>query len=165
MMMMAEKMYSMAPRINKKIFSRIKWNGPAQLEFILDERDNTYKLIEINPRFWGTTGLAVKAGVNVGKFAIDVGLGKELDQKMVVAPPDVDFSWLLQETLTAERMRGHRKGIFWRHLKKIFSREINIFSYSVGANILLAIPHLLSNKEETSKKDNTATSLAKRLFE
>jgi len=141
------------------------WKGPAQLEFILDEKDQTYKLIEVNPRFWGTTGLAVKAGVNIGEYAIRIGLGEQFSHETVIAPPGIDFKWLLQETLTAERMRGKEGNIIWQHIRNIFSRDINNFSYSIGTNILLALPHLVPHTEKSNKKDEIRASLAKRLFE
>ncbi len=34
------------------------------VEFKLDPRDNTPKLMEINPRFWGSLALAIESGVN-----------------------------------------------------------------------------------------------------
>lgn len=40
------------------------FNGVSMVEFKKDKRDNKYKLMEINPRFWGALPLAIKAGVN-----------------------------------------------------------------------------------------------------
>lgn len=47
-----------------KVLRGLRWHGVCDLECILDERDGCFKLIEINPRFWGILDLAVKAGVN-----------------------------------------------------------------------------------------------------
>lgn len=47
-----------------QLLSALNWHGPAQVEFKWDERDNTYKLIEINPKLWGTLDLSIKAGIN-----------------------------------------------------------------------------------------------------
>ena len=47
--------YSKATHIKKikkageKIIEKLNWNGLLMIEFIFDERDNSYKLIEINP--------------------------------------------------------------------------------------------------------------------
>jgi predicted ATP-grasp superfamily ATP-dependent carboligase len=46
------------------LLRKIKWTGVANLEFVIDERDNTPKLIEINPRFWMSLELAVQSGVD-----------------------------------------------------------------------------------------------------
>ena len=39
------------------------WHGPCQTEWKLDSRDARYKLIEVNPKFWGTLELSIEAGI------------------------------------------------------------------------------------------------------
>lgn len=46
------------------LLKALEWFGVAMVEFKLDPRDGTPKLMEINPRFWGSLSLAVEAGVN-----------------------------------------------------------------------------------------------------
>lgn len=41
----------------KTILDALNYNGPFELEFLLDKRDGTYKPIEMNPRFWMQHGL------------------------------------------------------------------------------------------------------------
>jgi predicted ATP-grasp superfamily ATP-dependent carboligase len=38
--------------------------GVAEIEFVIDQRDSTPKLMEINPRFWGSIQGAINAGVD-----------------------------------------------------------------------------------------------------
>jgi predicted ATP-grasp superfamily ATP-dependent carboligase len=52
------------------IFAHVGWSGPAQMNFI--EARGRYFLIDFNPRIWGSTELAVAAGVNVCQQAVDV---------------------------------------------------------------------------------------------
>ena len=40
------------------------WSGIAEAEFIIDPRDGRPKLLEVNPRFWGSLQLAVQSGVD-----------------------------------------------------------------------------------------------------
>jgi len=47
-----------------ELVRKLKWCGIAMVEWKLDPRDNRPKLMEINPRFWGSLELAVRAGVN-----------------------------------------------------------------------------------------------------
>ena len=47
-----------------RLLERLRWHGVAQVEFKRDVRDNVPKLMEINPRFWGTLHLAIMAGMN-----------------------------------------------------------------------------------------------------
>lgn len=46
------------------LLKALDWFGVAMVEFKEDPRDGVLKLMEINPRFWGSLSLAVEAGVN-----------------------------------------------------------------------------------------------------
>lgn len=47
------------------ILREADWIGPAQAEFRRDARDGTFRLLEVNPRLWGSLPLARRAGVNL----------------------------------------------------------------------------------------------------
>jgi len=47
-----------------RIMEALNWHGVAMVEFKLDKRDNTPKLMEINGRFWGSLALSIAAGVD-----------------------------------------------------------------------------------------------------
>lgn len=47
-----------------RILDKLKWHGVAMVEFRVDGRDHKPKLMEINPRFWGSLPLAVASGVD-----------------------------------------------------------------------------------------------------
>ncbi len=47
-----------------RLLKAIKWTGVAMVEFRVDPRDNTPKLMEINPRFWGSLQLSILSGVD-----------------------------------------------------------------------------------------------------
>lgn len=49
---------------SERLLEALDWHGIAEVEFRLDLRDNVPKLMEINPRFWGSLCVAVKAGVD-----------------------------------------------------------------------------------------------------
>lgn len=50
---------------SERLLKALGWHGIAEVEFRVDSRDNVPKLMEINPRFWGSLSVAVKAGVNL----------------------------------------------------------------------------------------------------
>jgi predicted ATP-grasp superfamily ATP-dependent carboligase len=50
---------------SKKLLRNIGWIGIATPEFKIDPRDNVPKLMEINPRFFGYTNLAISAGLDL----------------------------------------------------------------------------------------------------
>lgn len=47
-----------------KILQSLNWNGVAMVEFKYDNKRGEPKLIEINPKFWGSLDLAIAAGVD-----------------------------------------------------------------------------------------------------
>ncbi len=46
------------------LLQSINFTGVAEVEFVIDQRNNTPKLMEINPRFWGSLQGAISAGVD-----------------------------------------------------------------------------------------------------
>ena len=65
-----------------ELLEALEWHGPANVEFRIDQRDGKPYFIEINGRLWGTTAMAIAAGVNFPalscQMAIEDGLRKEL---------------------------------------------------------------------------------------
>lgn len=48
-----------------KIFEALEYTGLGHVEFIRDQRDGQLKFLEVNPRVWGTIGVAQQAGVDL----------------------------------------------------------------------------------------------------
>ncbi len=63
----------------------LKWVGPAMVEFKIDPRDGRPKLLEINPRLWGSLELAIRSGVNfpymLYRLAVDGDVEPMMDYK------------------------------------------------------------------------------------
>jgi len=47
-----------------KILQKLKWHGVAMVEFKKDNKNNDYKIMEINPKFWGSLDLAIASGID-----------------------------------------------------------------------------------------------------
>jgi predicted ATP-grasp superfamily ATP-dependent carboligase len=47
-----------------KLLKALDWHGVAMVEFKKDVKDNSYKLMEINPKFWGSLDLSIASGVD-----------------------------------------------------------------------------------------------------
>jgi predicted ATP-grasp superfamily ATP-dependent carboligase len=50
--------------IAERLLKSLNWKGIAHVEFRIDPRDGKPKLIEVNPRFWGSLSLAIEAGMD-----------------------------------------------------------------------------------------------------
>lgn len=65
-------------KIGRDFLRRSRWTGFVMLEFKRDEKDGTYRLIEINPKLWGTYALSSVSGCHFAQRYIQLALG-ELD--------------------------------------------------------------------------------------
>lgn len=83
------------PRLREpaeRILSRLKWHGPAMVEFRDDCVSEPY-LIEINGRFWGSLQLAVEAGVDFPRLWVSTLMGKAIKNQEEYAE-GVTLRWL-----------------------------------------------------------------------
>lgn len=71
-----------------KMLEYLEWHGPAMVEFRVDARTGEPKLMEINPRYWGSLRLPIYAGVDFPylhyKMAIDGNVDSVLKYKIGV---------------------------------------------------------------------------------
>lgn len=63
-----------------RIMKNLPWRGVVELEFIVDSRDNEYKFMEINPRFWGSLQMAITAGVDFPWMLYKLSLEGKVDE-------------------------------------------------------------------------------------
>jgi len=59
----------------ERLLESLRWTGPAHVQFIRDERDRRFKLLEINGRFWGSLDAAHSCGVPVAVTAVQLAMG------------------------------------------------------------------------------------------
>lgn len=74
----------------QRVVAETRWPGPFELEFIRDQRDDRYRLIEINPRFPAWVGFPTVFGANFPALWVDWirGVGR---REMAVVPPGKFF--------------------------------------------------------------------------
>jgi predicted ATP-grasp superfamily ATP-dependent carboligase len=58
------------------LLKSLNWRGVAMVEFKLDPRDGIPKLMEVNPRFWGSLQLAIASGVDFPYFILRMAQGE-----------------------------------------------------------------------------------------
>ncbi len=61
-----------------KLLRALNWHGVAMVEFKQDLRNNDYKLMEINGRFWGSLQLAIDAGVDFPLLLVKIAAGEKV---------------------------------------------------------------------------------------
>ena len=75
-------------KLGIKLLKALGWYGVAMVEFKIDPRDNKPKLMEINPRFWGSLPLSIASGVDfpylLYRMALDGDIKKVSNYKIGV---------------------------------------------------------------------------------
>lgn len=68
------------------LVKELSYTGTCEIEFMYDQRDNVWKLIEINPRTWLWVGLAKACGVDYAKimYKYAQGIQQEYPQSYIV---------------------------------------------------------------------------------
>lgn len=61
------------------LMESIGWHGACLVEFKIDERDGRAKLMEINPRSWGSTYLGVVSGMDFPHLLYRVAVGDDVE--------------------------------------------------------------------------------------
>jgi len=61
------------------LFDELEWSGVAMAEFRYDARTGEPKLLEINPRLWGSLALSVRAGVDFPAILYQLATEGECD--------------------------------------------------------------------------------------
>ena len=81
----------------KQMLDHLQWNGVAMVEFKKDDKDGIFKLMEINPKFWGSLDLALCAGVHFPYYLIQ----QHLQEKLTYSEKfkHIRFQWLLNGEL------------------------------------------------------------------
>jgi predicted ATP-grasp superfamily ATP-dependent carboligase len=76
--------------------NELKWEGVAMVEFKKDNITNTFNLMEINAKFWGSLDLALVCGANFPQMMIDDALGNKFELWNL---KNKRFQWLLNGDL------------------------------------------------------------------
>lgn len=72
--------YPELAKLGVKLLKYIGFQGAAMVEFKMDPRDNTPKLMEINPRLWGSLQLAIASGVNFPLYLVKLALDGDVEE-------------------------------------------------------------------------------------
>lgn len=61
-------------KLGIELLESLRWHGVAMVEFKKDERNGKFKLMEINPKFWGSLDLSIASGVNFPVLLVNMAL-------------------------------------------------------------------------------------------
>ena len=93
----------------------MNWHGVAMVEFKKDLKDGKFKLMEINPKFWGSFELSHKSGINFAYLYYLVAMGHKVPESKY--KHDVYFRWTLPYDLVWYRFVSKKQRKEFRDLK------------------------------------------------
>ena len=133
----------------KKILDKLKWVGPAMVEFKVDPKTNTPKLIEINPRLWGSLGLDIASGVDypvlmnniLSKNKIETKIDYRVGVKSRWLFPG-DMLWFLKSKKSWENIKSFFK--FKGYHYDVWSRDDPMPTIGV---FIVALSYLFNKKK------------------
>jgi len=66
-------------RMSAMLVESFGWRGIAEVEWMQDPRDGSFKLMEINPRYWNSLHLSVQSGVDFPYLHYRLALGEKVE--------------------------------------------------------------------------------------
>jgi len=111
----------------KKLLDNLKWHGVAMVEFKKNFETNEIKLIEVNPKFWGSHDLAIASGINFAEELIKMSF-KQLDKQKLIYKTGIRYFWPLN---------GDVQNIFKKNLD-LRNIIVDIINPKVRSNFLLS---------------------------
>ncbi|RLG16991.1 hypothetical protein DRN75_04285 [Nanoarchaeota archaeon] len=109
--------------VSKRFLRRLNWTGVSMLEFKYDEDSEEFKLIEMNPKFWGSLDLAITCGVNFPYLAYRAALGYKITQPKYKV--GVTYQWMLPEDLLSIKTHTNKLRALKDVLKDALNNSIN----------------------------------------
>jgi len=110
------------PEIEKmaeNLLKRMRWHGLAQVEFKYDPKTETYRLMEINPKFWGTLAISLAAGVDFPYMAYRMAIGEKVNTIKSFKENCV-YRWVLPNELLHVLQSNDRRAAFKEYIKDFF---------------------------------------------
>ena len=97
--------------VAREFVSKSGWQGMAELEFKIDERDGALRILEINPRMWAWVDLPIRCGVDFPHLYCDLAEGKPVVPALTF-PSDVHYLRIVLYSYTQFfRLFARRQGI------------------------------------------------------
>lgn len=112
-------------RLGARMLEALDWRGVAMVEFKRERTTGTYKLMEVNPRYWGSLPLALQCGINFPEHQARAALGLPAR-----APRDypvgrrMRFLFSDLAAVRDEWGRGRKLRVAWGYLKELCDGSI-----------------------------------------
>lgn len=96
-------------RESRKLLDHLNWTGVAMLEWKEHPVTKAKKLLEINPRFWGSLELATRSGINFPCIYADLCLKNKIESDIKNYSVGVRCRWLIPGDILRYISSPHEK--------------------------------------------------------
>ncbi|MBD3212664.1 MAG: ATP-grasp domain-containing protein [Candidatus Lokiarchaeota archaeon] len=130
----------------KKLIKEINWTGPAMVEFIRNEDDKKFYLMEINGRYWGSTPLTVKSGINIPLLHYLQLKNIEIKNPPTNYKKDLKLRWLIPGDFLwlLEKLSNREYKAIYPFMKSFFDSKHAILSLKDPLPTIGALIHMIS---------------------
>ena len=95
----------------EKLLKLLNWDGLAMIEFLFDPADKKYKVIEINPRLWGSILVSEFSNINMIENYIELSLKRS--PKSYAPKTDTKIRWFFPYDIILFFKKSVGTGKFW----------------------------------------------------
>ena len=78
-------------KLGERLVALINFQGVANIDLRIDQRDGVFKFIECNPRFWGSLRASKWSGVNFPVLTLNTALGQ--DVSALIQHQDIEYAF------------------------------------------------------------------------
>lgn len=111
--------------LGTRLLQAMNWRGVAMVEFKRDRKTGEYKLLEINPRFWGSLPLALHCGVDFPVYQAQLALGRT-PRPEDIYPTGRKMRFFFSDLLAVRKQwrSGNRRAVAANYLKELLDLSI-----------------------------------------
>jgi hypothetical protein len=135
----------------KEAINKLNWSGVVHFDLRYDEKENQAKVIEMNPRFWGSIVGSYYAGVNFPYLATLLGLKRDLPVINFQQIRYVDASTAIK--ITIQRILLRKKAIQYYDHSKLMIHFKDPLPMILSGYIQICKKIRYSLKKETKAKN------------
>lgn len=99
-------------KVVREMAEKLNWTGIVHVDLRFDEKDQQVKVIELNPRFWGSVIGSLCAGVNFPYLACLIGLKRELP-KIEVKPTRFVHGKVAVKISAKRLLKKNKQGLYY----------------------------------------------------
>jgi len=111
------------------VIKKIKYFGTIDCDFKKDPRDDRFKLLDVNPRFWMQISLPARCGINLPYISYMQTLGKSV-KKTSINKKNVKWLFMLDDIRSAQMSISKKEISFFKWLSSLKGiKEYGVFKW------------------------------------